>query len=274
MHDGLKTVTLTLENCETIEIPRKFIGEFEISGTGKKISRLGCNYIGAYETADFVMMEIFKEADVRTRPFGFDDEDADSVFGRLTKYADVTHVGLEFDDGTKASYAVDYDEGEQAGILGADNVNQKTYVSGLGNLYLLISKDAVLFDAFDRESIEDAEMTEFRKEMYDVGVEEEPEHEWKKTDLPDFFRYVQLMEKDEDGEPDYCTAVRVPDPKTGWNLIFESPRGDGDEVKVFHFPETWRYYDSKLSKFIEERNAEKNPEFTLESLRKRFSEAE
>lgn len=96
----------------------------------------------------------------------------------------------------------------------------------------------------------------------------------KKTDLPDFFRYVWLMEKDEDGEPDYCTVVRAPNPKTGWNLIFESPRDDGDEVKVFHFPETWRYYDSKLSKFIEERNAEKNPEFTLENLRKRFSEAE
>ena len=267
MSDGLKSAILTLENCETIEIPRKFIGEFALSGVEKRIERLGCNYIGAYETAKFFMMEVFKGADVPRRPFGFGDEE--STFDRLTKYADVTHVALEFDDGTRVSYAVDYDEGENEGVLGADNVNQKTYVSSLGNLYLLIGEGKALFDFFDRESIEDAEETGFRADMYDVGVDDEPEHEWKKDDLPEFYRYVQLTETDADGVPDYCTAVRVPDPKQSWTLIFESPAEDG-ETKVFHFPEKWSYFNSKISGFIEERNERNNPDFTLRRLKERF----
>lgn len=275
MHDGLKKVTLVLENCERIEIPRKWIGEFRLAGIETVIARLGCNYVGKYEFAKEFAIEIFKGADAdEYRPFG--QLEKGSKFDRLTRYADVTHVELEFDDENGIlSYAVDYEtkDGEE-GLLGAENANQSTKISKLGNLYLVVQKGGTVDDVFPDDVVNDAESMELCMESFDVGIDEEEERPLDAENLPEFYRYVQLYETtNDDVGIDYRTAIRVPDAESGWKFVYE-PRilgelGDG-ESPFLNFPNGWRYHESNVAEFLQERLSEAKDGFTPDELRKRF----
>ena len=49
--------------------------------------------------------------------------------------------------------------------LGAPNKNQKSYISDLGNLYVVISEKEQFEDVFNKEKINDKDVVNFHKEM-------------------------------------------------------------------------------------------------------------
>ena len=252
----IKELTFGLENCECITVKGNTIGSFDITGIEKVVRRIACNEIRKYEAAKSIAIELFPEADTKYNSFG--ETSKSTVFKRLTDYADITSIEIEYDDGETDYFWVEYDTGEYD-YLGADNINQKTYISTQGNLYILIDEKKALFDVFPKDEIEDKETVEYLHDAYDIGIENESEHEWCPEDMPEFYKYFQLTGLDDHGQTEYATAVKVPD-GDGWKLIYE--KGDSE----IRFPKTWEYFNSKLQKFIND----KNEEFSIEKIKEMY----
>ena len=159
---NIKSIELILENCEVIEIESKYIGMFRMDDIRTSIYRIACNAISKSQTAHSVAIEIFSEANVKYSPFGNCEEQL--KFYRLAEWKDITSIELHYEDGSTETYYVDYDDGEND-ALGAENLNQKNYISTLGNLYIVIEKDKTVFDYFDKEEVEDVESINFSKTM-------------------------------------------------------------------------------------------------------------
>ena len=254
----IKNLTFVLENCEHITVKGNTIGSFDIMGIEKVIRRVACNEIGKYEVANSVAIELFPEADTKYNSFG--EVSKSTAFKRLSEYADITGIEIEYENGEIESFLVDYDTGEYD-YLGADNINQKTYISTQGNLYILIDTKKALFDVFPKDEIEDKDTIEYLHDAYNIGIETESEHEWSPKDMPELYKYFQLAGFDDRGQMTYSTAVRVPD-GDGWKLIYEK---DDTEIR---FPKTWEYFNSKLQKFINDNNED----FSIEKIKEMYPE--
>ena len=258
---NIKTLTFYLENCDYINIKGNTIGCFSMSGIHREIIRVAANAISAYNVADKIAIELFSEANVIYPSFGQEDDHfKQKVFERITEWSDITSIEIEFDDGTKEEYLTDYDGDDE---IGSNNRNQTSYISGMGNLYLVIGKDMTVFNEFNRISIEDEETIEFRKDMLDIGIEEEEEHICTNSDLPEFFRYVYLYGVDSDGFEESATVVRVP-VGDNWKFVYE------DKSRIIHFPEKWKYCKSNIQEFINNTHVKKNSDFAIEKLKETY----
>ena len=72
------------------------------------------------------------------------------------EWNDITHINVVYEDGEEEYIAINYDEGLNEGKLGAENILQTSKLSGLGNLYLVISTGGEDIDKlFDVEEIND-----------------------------------------------------------------------------------------------------------------------
>ena len=209
----IKNLTFVLENCEHITVKGNTIGSFDITGIEKMIRRVACNEIGKYEVANSVAIELFPEADTKYNSFG--EVSKSTAFKRLSEYADITGIEIEYDNGETESFLVDYDTGE--------------------------------YDYLGKDEIEDKDTIEYLHDAYNIGIETESEHEWSPKDMPELYKYFQLAGFDDRGQMAYSTAVRVPD-GDGWKLVYEKC---DTEIR---FPKTWEYFNSKLQKFINDNN--------------------
>lgn len=158
----VKKVEFIFENCESFEIESKYFGGFQVSDITTSVFRIACNSISKMTTAHTIAFEIFSEGNDQYNPFG--NSENTRKFDRIEAWRDITSIVLFYDDGTHESYYVDYDE-EVEGALGAENLNQHTYLSALGNLYIVIAKGKDVFDFFDKEEIESEESINFSKTM-------------------------------------------------------------------------------------------------------------
>jgi hypothetical protein len=113
-------------------------------------------------TAHTIALEIFSEANVEYNPFG--SLETNKKFDRITSWRDITSIILYYDDVKEESYYVDYID-EHEGALGTENVNQKSYINSLGNLYLVIASDKNIADFFDTDEIECKDSLDFSKTM-------------------------------------------------------------------------------------------------------------
>lgn len=156
------TIEFVFENCECFEIESKHFGMFQMSNIQTKIMRIACNAINKFQTAHSIALEIFSEANIDYNPFG--SVEVNKKFDRLLAWRDITSIILHYDDNSEESYYVDYNE-EYEGALGAENLNQHTYKSKLGNLYIVIEKDKNIDDYFDSQEIESEESMNFSKTM-------------------------------------------------------------------------------------------------------------
>lgn len=161
----LKSIDIILENCEVIKIDGNDIGDFYLGKIETEIARLAVNSIAEYQIANKVMIELFKRADVNYNPFGM--EETESVFNRLTTWHDITGIDVNYEDGDVKGFLVSYDEGKDEGKLGAPNINEDTYVSELGHLYIVISKEKEkVSDLFDIETINNKDIINYKERMY------------------------------------------------------------------------------------------------------------
>lgn len=157
----IKSVEFIFENCEAFNVEAKCFGVLEISDIQTKIGRIAVNSISKFTCANYVAMEIFSEADGK---YDFYGEEMKSKLERIQKYQDITSICFTYDDETKETYYVNYKD-ETEGALGAPNVYQKTYLSTLGNLYLVISENDNIADVFDMDEINNKETVDFNKKM-------------------------------------------------------------------------------------------------------------
>lgn len=158
---NIKNVEFIFENCECFTVDAKYFGIFEMSDLQTKIRRIAMNSISKYTSVNYVAIEIYSEADDR---YDFYGEEMKSKLDRIQQYRDITGICLTYDNGLKETYYVNYKD-EIEGALGTPNVYQKTYLSKLGNLYLVISEDKDIADAFDMEEINNEEIIKMDKQM-------------------------------------------------------------------------------------------------------------
>lgn len=169
----LKEITFVFENCECITIDGKYIGDFLVEDIRTSIQRIACNAINKMDVAHIFAIEIHKDADKTRHSFGFEIDDG-SVFNRLTSWDDITSIEFELVD----EY---HGEGQEPIIehynyfvhwTGEDNQEndaQKSYISKVGNLYIVIADGKDIEDFFDKEAIDDGEHMDFICSMYDIG---------------------------------------------------------------------------------------------------------
>lgn len=257
MEKEIKELVIGFENCEDITIPRNGIGEFLLDKIHPVVRRMACNSISKYWAASEVVMEIFKEADRTYHPFGCLDES--NTLKRLSAFSDITSISVSYTDGTEETYLVDYDEGENEGQLGAENVNEDIYISDLGNVYIVIAKGKKVEDYFDKEFINNVKTTELRKDMMDIGIEEPEKVDISEGRLPDLYRYVYVNFSD----GSQSLAVRVQNEYGSWHWVCE----DGEnEAKT---AVSWVYPNSKIEEFLAKEYAE--TDFSIDAIRKKFS---
>lgn len=249
----VKYVDIILENCESIRLGRHCIGRFWITGIKSDISRIASNCISKCTYADEIAMEILKIAkDEEYYPFGQKDFNDTNKIDRLYKHNDITGISITYIDKTEETIYVDYDEGEHEGMLGAPNVNQKTYLSNVGNLYVVISREKGIEDYFDMENINDNE---------NIKPTEGAMVEFNINSLPDMYKYVYLHKGEVcDNDYEVGLAVRVFDKVNGWKFVFEK--------ETVSNPTEWEYPYESLYKFIEDEK--KETDFSIEALLEKY----
>lgn len=171
MNSRLLELKFQLENCDWITIPGKYIGSFCVTDIKKCISRQASNYIGEYDVAESIIIEIHKDANAFHKQFGEIQNYGHTKFKRLMEWNDIT--GIEFSIETSLenglvtktyySYIVDWCEKDDF-----NNQYQKTYLSTLGHLYVVISAARDIFDVFDNDEINNQEWMDKRFNIMSV----------------------------------------------------------------------------------------------------------
>lgn len=162
----LKQITFALENCDSITVEGKHVGAFDVINMREEIRRIACNAIAHITIADCIL-EIHKNANQIHHEFGIDNHTC-PVFDRLS-VGDIVSIELEFVSDVNAEHVEHYQfytewEGE-----GDENLYQKSYVSDLGNLYIVISGKDDIPDVFNMNDINDADVMNLHFELMEVG---------------------------------------------------------------------------------------------------------
>ena len=146
---NIESIILHFENCESIEIEGRHIGEIEIRGLKQCIGRHG-NGIRNYRICDDFVLEIHKDADKRYKSFGMISDDV--LFNRLLNTKDIVSITIKYNDGTiDDDIYIPYKEEDTF----LSNEYQKVYKSGPNHLYIVCSKDNLIKDYFDINYIND-----------------------------------------------------------------------------------------------------------------------
>lgn len=163
--ENIKYITIEFENCECITFPITVFGECHLSNISTSIDRVAMNTIHKSVFAPEIALEIFfPEAESEYIASEFFSEKY-TVLQRLTSYRDITHITLTYQDDSKETFAVDYED-EVEGQLGSDNKNQKNYISKCGNLYIIIAANKGIKDFFNMGLINNKENMELKKDLY------------------------------------------------------------------------------------------------------------
>jgi hypothetical protein len=167
MSNGINKIELVLENCESLIIEGKYIGDFIIDNIKTTITRQGCNYIGKYQYCEDLALEISSIANTNY-PVPWGGMSDCTLFQRLSNHRDITSIKVYYDDiETPDVLYVEY-EAEVENRLGSNNIHQKSYISGLDNLYIVISKDKNISSYFNLYDINNKESMDFKYQMYDI----------------------------------------------------------------------------------------------------------
>lgn len=173
-YEGIDYIELEFENCESVRIPRKYIGEFVIDNIKKSFRRTAVNHIGECTIAKNIAFSINRDYDIKPCPSymlgqKIDESEADySVFERIN-IGDITHITITYLWGETICYSVDYNEGDAEGQLDAINLNQRS-VQKYGDLYISISSN-------DKEPIYLPNTEEERNylwNIYSISVNDSP----------------------------------------------------------------------------------------------------
>ncbi|MDP9675286.1 hypothetical protein J2W97_001269 [Paenibacillus jamilae] len=139
----LKEILFGLENCESLSIDAKYIGNFSVTNVRKSIIR---HYgdIRFMDICDTFSIVVNKNANTDYQVFGVEDEGfKQNTFDRLTS-GDIVVIDIVYDDDSKDEVYVHW-EGESD----YSNEAQKNYISKLGDLFIVISKEETVESIFE-----------------------------------------------------------------------------------------------------------------------------
>lgn len=111
---NLNSITLSLENCDTIDIAADDIEILTVTGVQTNYDYMNRpantdHNISKSTSCDYFLLIISKSGDNLYHPFGAEDEKPDSVFYRLQNFADIVSVTLNLNDGTSEEIYVPWD---------------------------------------------------------------------------------------------------------------------------------------------------------------------
>ena len=154
--DKIMRVEFRLENCEFVSIEREHIGHMFIGEFERQITRQAYNYIEDMVIANKVIIEINVNANEKC--LSSHRLEGCKPFDRLMAWNDITHIAIISSNGNEEVFAVNYDEGDNKGVLGANNINQKTKTNNFGDLYIVIGENLDIDEEFPDEDINDNEV--------------------------------------------------------------------------------------------------------------------
>ena len=166
MQEQISKVELVLENCESVAIDGKYIGDLRIEDIKRSISRIACNAIFDMSSCDHFSMSINRKAeDDKNASDGLFDAFGDEVnhcspFTRINKWQDITSVYIHFTDSRVEQFYVKWSDDEY------NNHYQKSHINKFGDLFIVINKDIELGNVFDLDEIDDQEHMDFIWSMY------------------------------------------------------------------------------------------------------------
>lgn len=186
----IKEITLFLENCDSITFDGKYIGDFNIEDIRTSISRIACNAVEKIDTAHHLSIEIHKDANIPYYEFEQDQyEDFKKLpFDRLTCFNDITQIGIILtesypEDNINPKEEKYYYHINWSGDSDYDNSSQKSYISTLGHLYIVIddelNQNKTFNDYFLPEIIDDEQYMSFHMHMFDISNKNHKEDEEK-----------------------------------------------------------------------------------------------
>ena len=155
----LDELLFIFENAEMIPIAGKYLGIVEFDGIKRRITRVAPNVVEKFDVADFVAIEIHRDANQSYIRLG--NTQVSSVFDRITSYSDITAMIVTLTSEDKQQ--VESHQLHVAWLLNEDlegNSTQSSFISNEGNLYVLIAEGKGVFDFFDEETIQKEGYTE------------------------------------------------------------------------------------------------------------------
>lgn len=174
----LKYIRFIFENCDSITIDGKYVGDFVVDDIRKRISRVASNAICEIDTTHMFFIEIHKDANVERYQLGMTDRPSckQMAFDRFTKYNDITHIEFELEDGYTEEGKLPYKKDYEYSVCwnsneddGFENKCQTSHISKDGHLYIAIDENRSVGDFFDLEEIDDEDYMNFKFTMYGVG---------------------------------------------------------------------------------------------------------
>lgn len=164
----LTKINFIFENCDCLEVDGKYIGHFLVDNIKTTIQRIAINSIKELNIADLFVIEIHKNANKERYQFDIVDfKRKQMAFDRLAS-SDITKIVFEietqYNNGTSESKKYNYYV-NWSGESDYYNESQKAYLSELGNLYIVISKDKTIEDFFNKEDLNNKEYCDFHFNM-------------------------------------------------------------------------------------------------------------
>lgn len=148
----VKSIKIVFEDCDSVCFDKRDLGIFNMEDIKCEIHGIGCGGITKNYYANTVVIEFLND-DVHV-PFGALEDGKTTKFARIAEGADIMGIELLFPDESRDSYLVAH-EGE------TKNAYQKTYISKLGHLYLVISKEKNIEDFINIDRIDSDDYREY-----------------------------------------------------------------------------------------------------------------
>lgn len=137
----LKSIILTFENCDSMEIPAKYIRNLYIKRASDIIEQVYYAdkdrevEIETYKSAQEIYFIVKDSTNLTYKPFNLFE--SDTVFNRLMEFSDITHITLVYFDGSRQTITVPYKD-----EYNDDNKYQSvTYVRGFDDLIINIEEE-------------------------------------------------------------------------------------------------------------------------------------
>jgi len=145
-------IEFILENCECIEIERKYLGHLQIKDIRKTIS-VAAKSMSRHETCDHFSMAAYRNGDEVYGQLG-DDSSLERKYHRL-KAGDIVSINIIYDDQTEEEVYVTW-----IGESVYKNDYQHTYINDYGDLFIVINKNKNIEDEFPYD-LEDSACLEY-----------------------------------------------------------------------------------------------------------------
>lgn len=171
----LDKITFAFENCDSLTIDGKYIGEFDVEDIRTTINRVACNAIMKMECTHTFFVEVHKDANGKY--YEFEQEDTHFEQEKFKRLLMNDIAAIEFDlvderveEGKEPrrehyDYYVEWTGGDYV------NASSHSFISDLGHLYIFIGSEEKYNDFVNKNTLNDEKNINFKFKMYGIGDE-------------------------------------------------------------------------------------------------------